>query len=118
MLWVTPPVEVSRVYICIHIQRKQASLNQQLHHVNLKLFLKFSHFHALRHFVATISIFLNFQRFVNQSTEDDRRICRNMPLKLKNFVVYFKCFSFSGPVWVNRQRCSVILDLPIFLYVT
>ena len=31
----------------IYIQREQLSMNQQLHHVNLKLSLLFSHFHAL-----------------------------------------------------------------------
>ena len=31
----------------IHIQREQPSLNQQLHHVNPKPSIKFSHFHAL-----------------------------------------------------------------------
>ena len=41
----------------IHIQREQPSLNQQLHHVNLKLF---SHFHALLHFFCHYSSQLVF----------------------------------------------------------
>ena len=38
----------------IHIQREQPSWNQQLHHVNVKLSVQFSHFHSLLHSVVTI----------------------------------------------------------------
>ena len=42
----------------IHIQREQPSLNQQLHHVNLKLSIKSSHFHALPLFLLSSFIII------------------------------------------------------------
>lgn len=63
--------------------------------------------HKFMHCVVLLSQ-LYFQRFVNQSIEGDRRICRNTPFKLKSFVV----LPFDNTLSID---CQLILPLPLCL---
>ena len=72
--------------------KREPSLNSPCKSKTILMTLTLSRFTS---FCCHISIFtayfkFYFQRFVYQSTEDERRICRNMSLKLKSFVVYLK----------------------------
>ena len=77
----------------IHIQKELPCLNQQLHHVNLKLSFQFTPFHVLLLLFVLISIFayLLFNLLCNHSFNWRwQKFCRNMSFKLKKVVVFLK----------------------------